>query len=260
MSDGRVSGLIAINRRKIDRDLRLSPRHPYVSAAMLSQYRVTIPLIQQYARGALIDLGCGTMPYRSLIEGRVARYDSLDHRPQVEGVTFQADIQAMTSIPDAAYDSAICLEVLEHVPNPFKAAAEIQRILKPGGILIVSVPHLSRLHEEPYDFFRFTRHGLVSLFQSAGFDVIQIVRRAGLLSFLSHQVSIVSLGLTWSMPIVRHVVFFLNEWLCVRPSYFLDTRVDRSGKFALGYTCVLRKMGQAPVNRVGDYARDTEAG
>jgi len=238
-----VKGVIAQNRRKIERDLQLSPRRRYFSAVLLGQYRVTVPLMQEYVTGTLIDLGCGMMPYRSLIEDRVTRYDGLDARPQVADVTFQADIQAMTPVPDAAYDSAICLEVLEHVPNPFRAVAEIHRILKPGGILVLSVPHLSRLHEEPYDFFRFTCYGLTSLFEDAGFEIIRMVRRGGLLSFVSHQFSTIMLGLTWSIPIVRDVAFFLNEWLCVRPSYFLDSKLDRSGLFAAGYTCVVRKPG-----------------
>jgi SAM-dependent methyltransferase len=248
--------LIAANRRKLDWDLRDSPRRQYFSATVLSQYRVTVPLIQKYAAGALIDVGCGLMPYRSLVGGQLSRYDSLDPRPQTADVTYRQDVQAMTLIPDETYDSAICLEVLEHVPNPFRAAAELHRILKPGGVLIVSAPHLSRLHEEPHDFFRFTGYGLTALFEGAGFEVLHLARRGGLLSFLSHQVSTVVVGLTWSIPGLGKLVFFLNEWLCVRPAYFLDAYLDRAGprasfrrpeesagagKFSLGYTIVVRK-------------------
>ena len=233
--------LIAANRHKLDLDLRDSPRRPYFSATLLSQYRVTVPLIQKYAAGTLLDVGCGLMPYRSLIAGRVARYDSLDPHPQTADVTYQQDVQAMTLIADATYDSAICLEVLEHVSNPFRAAAELHRILKPNGVLVVSVPHLSRLHEEPYDFFRFTGYGLRALFEGAGFEVVHLAQRGGLFSFLGHQLSITAVGLTWSVPVVGKLVFFLNEWLCVRPAYFLDEHLDRAGKFSLGYTIVLRK-------------------
>jgi len=241
MSRRFLGNLIATNRLRIDRDLHLSHRRKYISAALLSQYRITVPLIQKYATGNLIDLGCGRMPYRPLIADRLTRYDSLDPRPQIPNVTFVADIQDMSLIPDATYDSAICLEVLEHVPNPFRAVAEIHRILKPTGMLIVSVPHLSRLHERPYDFFRFTRYGLQALFEGAGFEIVQIEQRGGLFTFLSHQLSTIGLGLTWSIPLIRHVAFFLNEWLLVRPSYFLDARLDRSGLFAMGYSCVVRK-------------------
>lgn len=233
--------LITRNRQRLERDLASSPRRQFVSAVVLSQYRITIPLAQKYLHGSLIDLGCGLMPYRSSIEQQVTRYDSLDARPLREGVTFQADLQDMSIIPAEAYDSAICLEVLEHVPLPFKAAAEIYRILKPGGVLVASVPHLSRLHEEPYDFYRYTYYGFRTLFESAGFEVIAVRRRGGLISFLSHQVSLVMVGLTWSTPVVKQAAFFLNQWLIVRPSYFADTHFDRSGKFALGYTCVVRK-------------------
>lgn len=236
-----MSQLIARNRQRLDRDLASSPRRQYISAVVLGQYRITIPLARKYLRGALIDLGCGMMPYRSFIERQVTRYDSLDARPLMEGVTFQADLQDMNGIPSETYDSAICLEVLEHIPLPFKAAAEIYRILKPGGVLVASVPHLSRLHEEPYDFYRYTHYGFRTLFESAGFEVLEMQRRGGLISFLSHQLSLMLVGLTWSVPVLKHSAFFVNQWLVVRPSYFMDAHFDRSGKFALGYTCVARK-------------------
>jgi SAM-dependent methyltransferase len=151
----------------------------------------------------------------------------------------------MEVVPSGAYDSAICLEVLEHIPNPSKAISEIYRILKPGGILVVSVPHLSRLHEEPYDFFRYTHYGLRALLEGAGFQVLQMERRGGLNSFLSHQISLILVGLTWSVPVLKQIVFVMNQWLIVRPSYFLDAHLDRSGKFALGYTCVVQKPSSA---------------
>ncbi len=236
-----VNQLIARNRQRLERDLASSPRRQFVSAVVLSQYRITIPLAQKYLHGSLIDLGCGMMPYRSFIERQVTHYDSLDARPLTEGVTFQSDLQDMSIILSETYDSAICLEVLEHIPLPFKAAAEIYRILKPGGVLVASVPHLSRLHEEPYDFYRYTYYGFRTLFESAGFEVLEMQRRGGLISFLSHQLSLVMVGLTWSVPILKQVAFFANQWLIVRPSYFVDAQFDRAGKFALGYTCVVRK-------------------
>lgn len=237
----RLDAWIARNRRQIDLDLRRSDRRAYISATALAQYRITVPLAQTYVSGALIDLGCGVMPYRAVLEPHVTRYDSLDPRPQVTGITYQADLQDMAIVPAATYDSAICFEVLEHVPDPFKALTEIHRVLRPGATLIVSVPHLSRLHEEPYDFFRYTHYGLRAMFERAGFDVLQIERRGSLLSFLSHQISILLLSLTWPIPIVHQLAFICNEWLIVRPAYWLDGVIDRGGKFALGYTCVARR-------------------
>ncbi len=234
-----MQNVIAENRRRLDRDPR---RRPYISAALLGQYRVTVPLLRQYLHGVVLDVGCGTMPYRSVLDQKVTRYDSLDLKAQVPGVTYEADVQDMRVVPDAAYDSVICLEVLEHVPDPFRALAEIRRILRPGGVLVLSVPHLSRIHEAPQDFYRFTNYGLAAMFQRSGFEVVRIERRGGLMSFLAHQLSLVVIGLTWSLPVIRHLVMALNEWLLVRPVYMVDALVDKAGLFALGYTCVARRL------------------
>jgi len=69
-----------------------------------------------------------------------------------------------SSFQDESFDAIIIMEVLEHVPNPFQAASELCRLLKPGGRLILSVPYIFPLHDRPYDFFRFTKYGLANLF------------------------------------------------------------------------------------------------
>jgi SAM-dependent methyltransferase len=56
---------------------------------------------------------------------------------------------------------------------------EIYRVLKPGGHIILTVPFAWELHEEPYDFFRYTKHGLQQLFEQTGFAVDQIKPNGG---------------------------------------------------------------------------------
>ena len=89
----------------------------------------------------------------------------------------------MDIISDGSYDSAICLEVLEYVQNPLRVIAGVYRILKKDITLVISVPHFSRLHEEPYDSFRCTKYGLQFLLEDAGFKVLNITPRGGIFSF-----------------------------------------------------------------------------
>lgn len=70
------------------------------------------------------------------------------------------------------FDIIICTEVLEHTLNPFSAVKELHRILKPKGKVFVSTPFNFRIHGPLPDCWRFTVHGLKSLFSS--FDSIDI--------------------------------------------------------------------------------------
>jgi SAM-dependent methyltransferase len=200
--------------------------------------------MHQYVRGRVIDLGSGTMPFRGLLTDQVTSYDTLDIAPRSELTTYVGDIQDMKMIENGSYDSALCLEVLEHVPSPQRALQEMNRILRAGGLVIVSVPHLSRLHDEPDDYYRFTKYGLRYLLESAGFEVLALSMKGGLLAFLAHQASTLILSATWAVPGLRQLAWFLNKWLVTWPCFGLDRLTSGSGVFALGYVGVARKTGK----------------
>jgi SAM-dependent methyltransferase len=234
--------LIKENREKINQDLRDPDQRKFFSPATYAQYQATFPVISQYAHGKLIDIGCGDMPYKNIILNKVNRYDTIDVERRVPDVKFLGDIHNMDVLKDKSYDTAVCLEVLEHVQNPFKALEEIYRILRKDGYLILSVPHLSRLHEEPHDYFRYTKYGLRSSIENAGFKILSITPSGGLFCFLGHQFSTVFLCPFWHIPIIRQIFFFLNKWLCVKSCFFLDNIFDRDKIFALGYTVTAQKI------------------
>ena len=162
-------------------------------------------------------------------------------RDEVLTLKYMGDVQNLHMIATESYDTALCLELLEHVPDPSRALSEISRVLKRGGWLILSVPHLSRLHEEPNDFYRYTKYGLQFLLERAGFHALEIAPRAGVVSFTGHQVSTVLLGLSWHVPVVKRLVFVLNKWLWVRLCLWFDRVLDRRGLLAQGYVSVAQK-------------------
>lgn len=87
------------------------------------------------------------------------------------GTTYVADLCVNNSdlIPDNRFDIVVCTEVLEHTLQPFNAVNEIERILKPGGVALISVPYNFRIHGPLPDCWRFTEHGLRALFSN--FDI-----------------------------------------------------------------------------------------
>ena len=80
---------------------------------------------------------------------------------------------------DASFDTVLCLQVLEHVPRPWRLLDEIARVLRPGGALVLTAPHIWGLHEEPRDYYRFTPFGLRHLSDAAGLRVVAVKALAG---------------------------------------------------------------------------------
>lgn len=229
------------NRTRINQELDTPDARRWLSPGLYAGISAALPALTTHIRGRCIDVGCGDMPYRTTLTPQVKAYDSIDIEQRSPETMYIGDAQHMDMLADETYDSALCLEVLEHLPDPAAALAEIHRILAPGGVLVCSAPHLSRLHEEPHDYYRYTRHGLRYLFEAQGFRVLSIEASGGLFCFLGHQLSSMLLLPIWHVPVLKQLVFALNRWLVVRPCYALDRVLDKGRIFALGYVCVVEK-------------------
>ena len=234
--------IIKKSRKKMDKDLAFSNKRKMISPIYYAQYKITIPISLEYIHGDLIDIGCGYSPYRKILEEKVDRIDGYDHLQYNEFVTILGDIQNISKTINRTYDSAICLEVLEHSPNPSKTIREIHNVLKSNGYLALSVPLFNQVHEEPLDFFRFTKYGIIELLGSNGFDVISVKKKAGLFSFLGHQISIFFNSLFWPIPVINHLILYCLFFLVVLPSYWLDKVFDKKGKFAQGYVVIAQRI------------------
>lgn len=131
-----------------------------------------------WARGRLLDVGCGNQPYRELFAPFIREYVGLDRdwresRPDVGGDALRLPFPAET------FETVLMIQVLEHLPDPLGAMGEIRRVLKRGGRVILTAPQYWRVHEEPHDYYRFTRFGLIHLAQQNGLRVLQVKAQGG---------------------------------------------------------------------------------
>lgn len=126
-----------------------------------------------YIRGNLLDLGCGEKPYKLIYDSLCNSSIGVDvktckHEQKYVDVFASADEMPFEN---ETFDSVLCTNVLEHVPNMEKAFSEISRVLKKEGYLIISVPFLYPVHESPYDFYRYTIYGIKHQLEQNGFKI-----------------------------------------------------------------------------------------
>ncbi|MBF0537370.1 MAG: class I SAM-dependent methyltransferase [Nitrospirae bacterium] len=81
---------------------------------------------------------------------------------------------------DRTFDLVCIMEVLEHIQSPVKAVDEIYRVLKPGGKLILTTPFAFGIHDEPHDYYRYTKYGLLYILRH--FDRVSVRERNGYMS------------------------------------------------------------------------------
>lgn len=123
--------------------------------------------------GRLLDVGCGSKPYRSLF--KVTEYVGLDIDSPVSRQRGVADVfYSGQDFPFEAqsFDAVLCNQVLEHVFNPDEFLAEIERVLRPGGKLLLTVPFVWDEHEQPWDYARYSSFGLKALLEKQGFRIV----------------------------------------------------------------------------------------
>jgi SAM-dependent methyltransferase len=153
-------------------------------------------------RGTVLDVGCGEMPFRSMLPPGTA-YTGLDV-PQAGDFGMRRHTEVVDfdglNIPfaDASFDNILCTEVLEHAADPATLVAEMTRVLRPGGTLLVTVPFSARVHHSPYDFHRFTRYRLTQMFEA--YPSIEVLERGDDLAVIANKLIVVCVRLARPTP------------------------------------------------------------
>ena len=125
----------------------------------------------EYVKGETLDLGAGRSKYQTEIRKRASAFKTLDLIPG-PGVDVVSSIEN-TPFPDGSFDTLYSTQVFEHIPKPWLAAVEIERLLRKDGIAIITAPFLQAFHADPYDYFRYTVAGLESVFDLPGLELVR---------------------------------------------------------------------------------------
>lgn len=125
--------------------------------------------------GKLMDFGCGRKPYQNLFNveqyiGVDIEVSGHDHNNSLIDIYYDGE-----TIPVEAeyFDSVFCSEVLEHLFEPDKILSEINRTMKPGGNILLTVPFCWNEHEIPFDYARYSSFGVRYLLEKHGFEIIE---------------------------------------------------------------------------------------
>jgi SAM-dependent methyltransferase len=143
-------------------------------------------------QGCALDVGAFRSPYKALLESRGYRVHTLDL--STEWGADYAGTAEETGRPDGSVDLLLCTQVLEHTRAPWQCMREFHRILRPGGKLLITVPHVWFYHPHPGDYWRMTQEGVITLCADAGFAVREVRVQGGSLMALAQIVNFLAYG------------------------------------------------------------------
>jgi SAM-dependent methyltransferase len=192
--------------------------------------------------GALVlDAGAGNAPYKPLFPH--ARYESADFEKVDKEYARSTYVCDLRSIPveDGRFDFIIFNQVIEHLPDPRAALAELHRVLKSGGRMICTGPLFYEEHEQPFDFYRYTQFGLRHLFGATGFRIDRLDWMEGYFGTVGYQLQGMARHLPWRPSQMGNgflayvLVPFLILWkaVCAAASvvfHRLETRIKFQSK------------------------------
>jgi len=180
--------------------------------------------LKAYARGNLLDLGCGKVPLWGAYKEYVSNNTCVDwnnSKHNNEYLDKYSDLNSSLELEDDTYDTILLSDVLEHIKNPRVLWKEMARVLKANGTLILNVPFYYWLHEDPHDYFRYTKYALNAMAEEAGFEVIEIEALGGAPEVLAD----ISAKVMAQIPIIgRPIAIAIQSltWIFIKTTFGLQ--------------------------------------
>ena len=194
--------------------------------------------IPQDKKHSVLDAGAGRMPFKPLLTEHYKEYTAMDIEKHVDDIDVVGDIMDL-NFSDDSFDLVFSTQVIEHVPRPWDAFKEIARVLKSGGYVVITVPHLGYLHNLPHDYYRYTASGLRTLAHSAGLEPVWVRPAGGFFSFLGY-IRTTIITPIFGIPLLGILFVYLSL-----PITYLEMLLDKitmnSKVFPLNYVLYAKK-------------------
>jgi SAM-dependent methyltransferase len=149
-------------------------RWPHIDPVRFQTLEQELEPVAKYLSGHMLNAGCGSRDITAFLHAhgmtRLTRYDIASNEPDV----ILGPIESMP-FDDESFDSALCNAVLEHVTDAERGIAELARVVRKGGHLVVTVPFLQPFHAAPTDYRRYTADGLAQLGRNAGLELVEVL-------------------------------------------------------------------------------------
>lgn len=197
-------------------------------------------------RGDLYDLGCGEGSYKPFFLTHAKTYTGVDWAESLHDTKADviANLNDVLPLDSGVADTIVSLSVLEHLYEPQTMLNESFRILRSKGSLLLQVPWQWRVHEAPYDFFRYTPYGLRHMLTKAGFVNIDIQPQSGFFTMWFTKLNYFTRGFVRGPAILKILItalliplWYITQWLAP----LLD-RLDRNWELdAAGYQVTAEK-------------------
>ena len=152
------------------------------------------------AGARILDAGAGQQRFKPLcahldyVSQDFAQYDGRGNSRGLQtGSWDQSKLDIVCDIadipePDASFDAIMCIEVLEHLPDPLLALREFARLLKPGGYLVVTAPFCSLTHFAPFHFATgFSSYFYARHLEAFGFEGVEMTANGNFFEYLAQE-------------------------------------------------------------------------
>jgi SAM-dependent methyltransferase len=214
----------------------------------VSKYASSVP-----AHSLVLDVGAGSCPYRNLFshcdyktqDFAGLKAEQLRDSSGYGEIDYYCDATKIP-VPDNSIDVILCTEVLEHVTEPIIVIEEFSRILKAGGLLLITAPLGSGIHQAPYHFYGgYTPYWYQYFLSRARFSDIKIEANGGFFKHYSQEsIRFVRMTVPWKMKInIIFQILWIPIWLLLSILlYFifpvicnLMDNLDEEKNFTIGY-------------------------